>query len=97
MSVFKQLPNERASGLGKPDPTLLRQFWQLVRHPVRGVNYVLDASSDLGGLAIAIAVIGLLRGIAEGCWYYLMTGTQGQLPHLLTQDLWYNKYEARSC
>jgi len=57
-----------------------------------GSQYVLDARPDLGGLAVALAVVGLLRGIAEGYWYYLMTGTQGQLPYLLTQELWYTKY-----
>jgi hypothetical protein len=93
MSVFRQLPNMRARyDYGKQGPTLLRQFWELVRSPVRGARYVIDASPDLGGLAIALAVLGLLRGITEGYWFYLMTGTHGQLPRLLTQELWYIKY-----
>ncbi len=84
MSVFKQLH--------EPAPSLLRQFWALVKSPVQGIRYVLDASPDLGGLAIALALIGFLRGITEGYWFYLMKGTQAQLPYLLTQELWYVKY-----
>lgn len=71
---------------------LLRLFGSLLLRPGAGVAAVLDASPSLAVIALALVPVGLLRGIAEGLWYYLMTGRGGQVLALLAEPSWYTRY-----
>lgn len=71
---------------------LLRLFGSLLLRPGSGVAAVLDASPSLAVIALALVPVGLFRGIAEGLWYYLMTGRGGQVLVLLAEPSWYTRY-----
>lgn len=71
---------------------LLSQFLQMAGRPAAGVAAVLEARPGLWSIAIILGVVGLLRGIVEGLWYYLMIGKAHDLPMLLTRPDWYTRY-----
>lgn len=71
---------------------LLRLFGSLLFRPGSGVTAVLDASPSLALIALALIPVGLLRGVAEGLWYYLMTGRGSQVLALLAEPSWYTRY-----
>ncbi len=73
-------------------PTLGALFLRLALQPASGVAAVLKAGPKLGAIALALAVVGLLRGIVEALWYYLMTGQANELPALLARPDWYTRY-----
>lgn len=75
-------------------PGLLAQFRLMALRPAAGVAAVLKAAPSPGRLAWALAAVGLLRGVAEGLWYYLMTGRLHTLPALLGRADWYTRYGA---
>jgi hypothetical protein len=60
--------------------------------PAAGVAAVIQAAPGLGRLAVALGLIGLLRGSVEGFWYYLMTGHVRDLASLLARPDWYLRW-----
>jgi len=67
-------------------------FAGMVVRPSAGVSAVVDEGPELGRLAVMLGVVGLLRGVVEGLWYYLMTGRLHELPALLGRADWYYRY-----
>lgn len=72
--------------------SLLRLFARLVLSPAAGVARTLREGPELKRIAVALGVVGLLRGLAEGLWYYAMLGRLHQLPALLQRPEWYSRY-----
>ncbi|MGE5675033.1 MAG: YIP1 family protein, partial [Mycobacterium leprae] len=70
----------------------LAAFGRMLICPADGVMRVLTVGPGLRPLAVWLAGIGLLRGCVEALWDYLMTGSIGQLPWLLTQPAWYYRW-----
>lgn len=73
-------------------PSLLTQFGRMLLRPAAGVALVLRSDPGLMRLALGLALVGLLRGIVEGLWYYLMTGQAHELFSLLGRAEWYTRY-----
>lgn len=71
---------------------ILAQFLQMAVAPAAGVAAVIKSRPGLGAIAVLLGVVGLLRGVVEGFWYYLMMGKVHQLPELLTRPEWYTRY-----
>ncbi len=68
------------------------QFGRMVVRPGVGVAAVLTAGPGIGQLAVILGLFGLLRGVVEGLWYYLMTGRLHELPVMLGRADWYFRY-----
>lgn len=64
----------------------------MLLRPAAGVALVLRSDTGLLRLALGLALVGLLRGVVEGLWYYLMTGQTHELFSMIGRAEWYTRY-----
>jgi hypothetical protein len=73
-------------------PGLFRLLLLMLVRPRKGVVAIIGAAPSVRTLVWALAGAGLLRGVLEGAWYYLMRGRPDELLRMLGKLEWYTSY-----